>query len=865
MRSFLRNKTTLWQLVTTTSLLFANGVLAPAFGENGGLSLSQADRASYKAGPSPLDSPAQTIALRQGPLEIPAPFPAFSLDGEWQMVEGGSDEERLSTPWTNPFKAPVPGSVHTALFQAGVIPHPYIGRNQEIAKLWSFKTYYLKKTFPRPPQGEDETLEFGGICNRCTIWLNGRLLGRHEGMFTTVRYPVRDLLKEENELIVKLDPSVAEWRETVVFNNSFGWMYSKFPPLGIWRSVAIHGESAVKIQAPFVATRHAKNGLVDLVATVSGTQSGWEGKLVGTIGPENFEGESFHFEQEVSSASPDLHLSFAVPNPRLWWPVDLGAPDLYKLKLALLPQGGGRPDVREIIFGIRTIEMAPVNGGPKPDVFDWTFVINGQPMFVKGTGWCTPDAMMDFSRARYDRLLTLAASQHIQMLRAWGCGLVETEDFYDLCNRKGIMVMQEWPTAWNSHEVQPFDLLEQTVREGMLRLRNHPSLVIYTGGNESNKPFGSAIDMMGRLNIELDGTRDFHRGEPFGGSQHDYKFSWADEPMDQTFTMTAVFWGEFGTPSYPCHESVLRFLPEEEKNVWPPTDDGSFAFHTPLFNTSNNGYGRDLQKLTRLANFFTKGATMEQFIIGTQLAHATGVRHALERARARWPESTGALYYKLNDNSPSATWAVVDWYGAPKISYYLIKDSLAPLVAVALFDRVTTFGKPLSVLVFLLDDADALKDGPWEVRVRAYGADLKLIKEMNFSGQGSITKVKPLGEFTLEGGQTKTTPLLMVLDVIRAGIPVQRNYRFTNFVPQDCLFNLPVTDVVMRVEDNKVVVENTGKLPALGVNISRPGHLDTFSADDNYFWLDAGEAKTVKVNSTQGLVLNAWNLGPNSP
>ncbi len=80
------------------------------------------------------------------------------------MVEGGGDEGRLSAPWTNPLKAPVPGSVHTALFQAGVIPHPYIGRNQEVAKPWSFKTYYLKKTFSRPPQGEDETLEFGGIC-----------------------------------------------------------------------------------------------------------------------------------------------------------------------------------------------------------------------------------------------------------------------------------------------------------------------------------------------------------------------------------------------------------------------------------------------------------------------------------------------------------------------------------------------------------------------------------------------------------------------------------------------------------------------------------------------------------------------------
>jgi beta-mannosidase len=262
-----------------------------------------------------------------------------------------------------------------------------------------------------------------------------------------------------------------------------------------------------------------------------------------------------------------------------------------------------------------------------------------------------------------------------------------------------------------------------------------------------------------------------------------------------------------------------------------------------------------------MARFFTEGKTMEQFIVGTQVAHAVGVRHALERARTRWPKSTGALYYKLNENCPAATWATVDWYGVPKISYYLIKESLSPLVAVALFDKITTYGEPLSVPVFLLDDADALKDAPWEVRVRAYGVDLKQIKEVRFPGKGSIGKVRPLGEFALDAAQTKTTPLFTVLDVMKAGVLVQRNYRFTNFEPvKDCLFNLPQTSVSIAVTGNTVEVKNTGPLPAVGVNVGRPGHLDTFTADDNYFWLDAGESKTVKVSETEGLVLGGWNI-----
>lgn len=827
--------------------------------------MSKTDRVGFNAGPGPLDSPAQTISLCKGSLEMPAAAPVYSLDGEWQMktLEGDVAEEWLMGPWDNPVEAPVPGSVHTALYKAGVIPFPYLGRNQLTTKDWSFKTYYYKKTFPRPPQGQDQTLVFDGICNRCTIYLNGVNLGKHEGMFTSFSYPVKELLKDENTLVVKLEPATTRWETTVVFNNSYGWHYSMFPPLGIWRSVSIRGEPAVKMLSPFVASKNAKAGAVDLVSTITGSESGWAGKLIGVISPDNFKGKTFSFEQDVKSnvGSKKLHYRFNVPDPKLWWPVDMGEPNLYKLHLTFVPNGGGKPDVRDITFGIRTVEMAPVNGMPSPYLLDWTFVINGRPMFVKGAGWCTDDAMMDFSRVRYDRFLSLAASQHIQMLRAWGSGMVETDDFYDLCDRKGIMVMQEWPTAWNSHNRQPLDLLEETVRQGTLRLRNHPSLAIYTGGNESNNPFGPAIDMMGRLNIELDGTRDFHRGEGRGGSSHDYAVYWGGGPMDHAFQMNSVVYGEFGVASYPCYESVQRFLPDNEKNVWPPPDDGSFAFHTPKFNTA-----KDLERQTRMSHFFTTGTTMQRFVVGTELAQAVGVRHPLERARTRWPHSVVGLYYKLDDNCPAASWSTVDWYGAPKISHYLIKESLSPLVAVVLFSKAVSYGEPLSLPVYLLDDADALKDSPWEVVVRAYGSDLKQIKEARFSGEGSIIKVKPLGDFTLDATQTKTTPLLMVMDVLKKGVLIQRNYNFTNYEPvKDCLFNLPKSSVTMEIKGDTVVVKNTGKIPALGVNVGRPGHLDTFTADDNYFWLDAGESKTVKVSDTSGLTLDGWNMEKPNP
>jgi len=815
-------------------------------------SLDEIERAGYKAGPSPLDSPAQVVWLHAGAAAIPVLAPAFSFDGQWQLVEGATPN------WDKPIAAMVPGSVHTALYDAGVIPFPYTGRNQEVAATWSKKTYWYQKTFPRPPAGQDRTLVFHGICNRCTIWLNGRELGQHEGMFTRVEFPIHDLLQESNTLVVKLDPAI-DWMKTMVPNIFYGPYYSQIPPLGIWRSVEIRGEPSVKVLNPFIATREAKSGLMDWVATLAGARNGWAGKLVGLVSPENFPGQPYTFEYPITSAAAEhkVHLQFEIPEPQLWWPVDIGKPNLYRLTLAFLPDNGGAPDVQQTTFGIRTVQMAPVDEQPRPRWYNWTFVINGKPMFVKGANWCTPDAMMDFSRARYEHFLTLAAHQHIQMLRAWGYGIVETDDFYDLCDRLGLMVMQEWPTTGNSHNEQPLKLLEETVRENTLRLRNHPSLVVYTGGNESDLPFGPAIDMMGRLNIELDGTRAFHRGEPRGGSDHDY--AEISGGIDRAFTMQSIFYGEVGfSYSYPNYESVQRFLPTSEQNLWPAPSDGTLAYKTRVINSTS-----DWNQMLQAAQSFTAGRTMERFIIGTQLAQAVAVRHILERARTRWPECTGALYFKFNEFAPTAERTTVDWYGAPKIPYYLIQDSFAPLLAVTLFPRATTYGKPLVLPVFLLDDANALDRAAWEVNVRAYGSDLRPIKGSRFMGTGSIERMAKLGEFTLTAGQTRTTPLFIVTEVKKNGVLAKRNYYFTNFAPvKDCLFDLPRTKVSLKLADGGVLVTNEGPLPAVGVQVSRPGHLDTFFVEDSYFWLEAGESKHIEVSTTDGVAAEAWNADP---
>lgn len=848
-------------------------------------SLDQLDCESFKAGAPPEATRPRRVTLAQGVCRLAPGYPAVSLDGIWEMAEGGTPEERLNTHWEDALPANVPGSVHTALVKAGKLPDPTVGTNDRIAREMSFKAWWFKRVFSLKEKILRPCLQFDGVAVTMTAWLDGVELGRHEGMFGGPEFPLPDLTPGDHALLVRVDPAPyvestgqpnsfftgmnVGWLYTTVFNNVYGWHYSNIPSIGIWRSVRLERGTAVKIRHPFVATRDIDRGTIDLHLTLEGASPRWRGQLTGVIAPDNFVGEPFHFTLPISSrnASRTLRLRMDIPERRLWWPVDHGFPHLYRLNLSFTPGEIEKPEVATLRFGIRTIDMAPLPDGPDPEKYNWTFVVNGKPLFVKGANWCTMDPLMDFSRERYDRFIKLATNQHVQLLRAWGSGMPETDDFYDLTDRYGVMVLQEWPTAWNSHREgwQPYALLEETVRRNMLRLRNHPSLIMWGGGNESDDPFGPAIDLMGQLSVELDHTRPFHRGEPWGGSLHNYDCWWGNAPLDRNLSLAAAFLGEFGLASLPDTASVLRYLPEAERDVWPLPEDSTFAHHTPVFNLKE-----DLVRLVQYSGYFARSDSLSAFVFGSQMAQATGVRHTLELARSRWPECTGALYYKLNDNYPAASWSSIDWYGATKLAYHAIQDAFAPLHACVLFTTLQPAGEAVTAPVYLLDDREELVNQPFVVTVRVYDALLVKIERQVFSATGTGEPVTKLGNLYLSEQQTVSCPLLIVSEINLAGVMADRTFYWLNFAPAEgppgsdgpCgnLLALPKTSLrLTRLGAEQVRITNTGSLPAVGVQVMPLVYREQFTVSDGLFWLDAGESRELNVTITEGLSAIAWN------
>ena len=796
----------------------------------------------------------------------------FSLNGVWQMAESGFASERkdITKEWADAHPYTVPGSIHSSLVADGTIPDPYVGLNDQYAREESYKVWWVKKEFDYDFSFQSPLLCFDGVCYSAKFYLNGVYLGKHRGMFSKVIFDVKDILKKHNILIVKIDDAPAlpraysddadyddGWKFGTVINCVYGWHYVCIPSRGIWAPVYLKEQDVIRREEPFITTIDAQTGEMDFSML---TDKFVSGNISMEIAPNNFEGDTSYYSYPFRSGEDGkIHFRFHIPDAKLWWPNGYGEQNLYQATVLFSPDNGSQSCYRYTI-GVRTVRMVADAGGDSRTAYRWQMVINGRHIFMKGANWCTIDALLNFEDSKYERLLTLAKDQNLNLLRAWGCRMPESNTFYELCDRLGLMVMQEWPTAWDSDKTQPFDEMHDTVAESMIRLRNHPSLVMYAGGNESNEAKSAVMDDMIKLSYRLDGTRPFRRTSPYGDKViHSYATYWYQKGIDASLQLDSTVLFEFGMASAPNVDSVKRYIPEAERGLWELRGKhNSFVHHTPRFNQYVDWpYGfNDIDHLTKYLGNFYDEASLEHFVTGTQLAQATIYRHPIDHFRSRYPYSTGISYYKLNDVYPAASWATVDYYGAPKMSHYAVKDAFRPLHA-CLTTQSVDVDHGTRLPLFLLNDNGEKTDC---VRVNIYDNKLHLVDSMCYSTEGSTREVTRLG--TVAFAKTDCAgPLFVTLDVLLCDRKLTSTFYWFNYkdIP-GCLFQLPQTVLSLSMNDSgTVTVRNEGELPAVGVMLDRPDYNDSFYCSDGLFWLNAGETKELKVNSTHHLRLRAWN------
>ncbi len=824
----------------------------------------------YHNGASPMDGPPETVTpIRgNGPAQGESNV-EISLDGTWEMTDKGKIADLAAGKgWEAAIDAVVPGSIYTALMDAGVIPDPYVGDNMKTANTYSQRSWYFRRTFTYSGAGERVSLDFDGLCNVADVYLNGQKIASHEGMFGGPYVDVTDIIKQgQNDLVVHLKPA-KDFNSTVVFNCSYGWHYAKLFPLGIWQSVTVRDVPAVTLDSPFITTIDHKKGTVDLAIELDAANgASIDGTLTVSFAPKNFKGTSAYFEVPVSVGQVDtttLRYRCNIPDFQLWWPNGYGEQNLYTMQVTFTAKDGSK-SYDESSFGMRTLDYKPYPSGESQNIYNRQFVINGVDVYMKGAGWCTIDSMMRFDRESYDRLLSLARDAGINYFRAWGGGLVETEEFYDLCDEYGLCVYQEWPCCWDSSRTQPASVLYETVELGTKRLRNRASLVVWGGGNEGTAGYDDKVlNEMGRLTYELDGTRDFWRqdgGTGGGGITHDH-IHWSGASPEhylKTYTnMQNLNMTEYGLSCMMNYESIQKYATAEELAEWPINASGTIAYHTATFNGmlgwTPSPWGYDIDTFTHYASMFVEVDSLEDLIVGSQMAQAQADYLPAIASRIKAPYSTNNVVYKLNDNYPGASWSIIDWYGSPKMAYYMMQDAYRSLMVAPKMDHYNTIdaagnASPLTVPVYILDDVKALDGQAWSVKVTAYDEGLSVVKTQTYDGKGAKGTVVCVGDFSLTAAETDHTPLTLVFDLTVNGKFYNRTYAYCNFeYDPGCLFYLPRTTLSYTVSGNTCTVKNTGTKPAVGVQIQVPATSDTTTLGDNYLWLEPGETVDIPVS-----------------
>lgn len=651
------------------------------------------------------------LALATLALASSAPLPlgaaTLVLHDDWRLRTSASLEatgDAISRPsfdvsgWT---AATVPTTVLAALVKSGEIVEPYFGRNLEkipperFAVPWWYRTEFELAAAPA-----EARLVFDGINYRADVWLNGvRIGGRDEiaGSFRVFELDVTPhLVAGRNVLAVEVAPPVAG-EPTIGFVD-----WNPEPPdrnMGLWREVKLRSSDGVSLDDVFVrselpSTAQARLSLGGRLR--NRLRQAARVELRGSIRPLGDSAAPIAVEatfelqpgEERSLAlDPRTLPQLVVERPRLWWPVNLGEPNLYRLELEAVV--GGRPsDRQQVDFGIRKVEDYLNDAGHRG------YAVNGRRLLIRGGGWVddlllSEDARKLEDEIRYVRHMNLNT---IRLEGFWG----STQRLYELADRYGILVMVGWSCQWEWQDYlgQPvdetfggidtpaeMDLVSRSLHDQIVRLRNHPSVLAWVLASDmlprpdlerryramlaETDPTRPALAACSVRTSEVSGPTAVKMNGPYEWEPPDYWY------VDRERGGAYGFNTETGPGAQPSPAASLRrMLPRE--HWWPI--DGDWDYHCGRHEfKSLDRYRRALERR------YGAPASLDEFAQRAQLVNYEAMRGMFEAFSLRRPLATGVVQWMLNSAWPDLFWQLYDWYLTPNGAFYAARNSGRPV------------------------------------------------------------------------------------------------------------------------------------------------------------------------------------------
>ncbi len=640
------------------------------------------------------------------------------LAGMWTLSEEGAND-------TLPIK--VPGGVHSALFEAGKLIDPYFGRNELKTQEIGRKTWRIERTF----SVDEKLLNMKSVILRledvdtfCSVYVNGQLVGETDNRFRRWEFDVKKFLKAGENKIAGVFQSAEKvsFEKAKKYDHKFqisnvpwakqiclirkpqchgGWDWGLAQMItGFCGPVVLIGSDVSKIDYVYCDQKFS-DGMKACEVTVNvevSSKEGGKAKLKVNIG--DVAGEK---DVELKAGVNKLSLALNVANPKLWWPNGSGEQNLYDLSVTI----GGETLKRKI--GFRTIEVLntpdknPWNG---KDGARMAFRVNGKEIFAKGMNWIPCDAFENRqTAARYRDLLESSVIANMNMVRLWGGGQFEHDEFYEICDELGLMI---WHDMMFSCAIYPGDAeflgsVEAELAHQLRRLRDHTSIALWCGDNEcvgaltwfevsrKNRPYYLKA-LEARTKVEADAVskydpaRSFWPSSPCGGPG-DYSDAWHNDSKGDMHNWTVWhenkgfenyykyrprFCSEFGYQSFSSPEVAKTFCKSEDLNPTSP----DFEYHQK----NAGGNRRMLETMSRYFRF-PEGA--ENILYLSQVQQAMAIKTAVEWWRSLRPYCMGTLFWQLNDNWPVASWSSIEYGGKWKHLQYHAKRFYENLAVVA--------------------------------------------------------------------------------------------------------------------------------------------------------------------------------------
>ncbi|MCL1793437.1 MAG: hypothetical protein FWG34_06180 [Oscillospiraceae bacterium] len=659
----------------------------------------------------------------------------ISLNGEWKLY--GFEQKR--TPVINLadlegkeyLLAQVPGEAQTALFKNGIIPDPYAGMGMKNLRKYEFYEWYYTREFEiadMPGFGERAYIIFEAVDCVAEYYINKKLAGKSDNAMIAHEFDVTDYIAAgRNEIAVHILSPILEAEKlagnfTAIQNaqqgcyealslrrpvSSYGWdILCRAVTSGICRDVFFEYRPNNQIKQFYVTTNsvHRQSGksgaYLNVMYQIQTDICEYKDL---SLAVEIFDGEKLVLSHlhEIWFVTGAFGIWF--DDCKLWWPRGYGEARVYNVKASLVCKGAVLNSI-ETTLGIRTLELKRTAVTSLDNPGDFKFIVNGEPIMCKGSNWVPLDAFHSNDKNRYGDALALFSDTNCNILRCWGGNLYEDHDFFDLCDKYGIMVWQDFSMACALYPRNPefYEKMRLEAISVVRKLRCHPSIVLWAGDNECDYNYASrkmdpnsnylTRELLKTIVENEDPSRPYlpsspyfspeayATGNPFGHMPEDHLWGARDTFKAEFYhNKTVHFISETGYHGCPSKSSLEKFLSPEK--LFPYQDNEEWILHSADAFGKNGNYAYRVELMAnQIKEYFgICPDNLEDFILASQINQAEAKKHFIETTRlAKW-RRTGIIWWNMIDGWPQFSDAVADYYFNKKLAYHYIKRVQNPI------------------------------------------------------------------------------------------------------------------------------------------------------------------------------------------